>query len=101
MGDWVLVELPSAPRNVLIDTVTGLKKRELEWLVDELRETLSELKQGLEACYALLAPVDPGSNLVVSTPRSEIVKGNITRVGNRIVKGVSLRASWSSPAWLD
>lgn len=73
---------------VLIDTATGLKKRELEWLLDELHETLRNLKHGLEDCYALLAPIDPGSTLVLSTQRNEIVKGHITRVGTRIVKGV-------------
>lgn len=47
-----------------------------------------ELKHGLEDCYALLAPIDPGSTLVMSTPRNEKIKGTITRVGTRIVKGV-------------
>lgn len=46
-----------------------------------------DLKHGLEDCYALLAPIDPGSTLVMSTPRNEKVKGTITRVGTRIVKG--------------
>lgn len=78
---------------VLIDTATGLKKRELDWLLEELHETLKNLKHGLEDCYALLAPVDPGSTLVLTTPRNEIVKGTVTRVGTRIVKGVS----WPPP----
>jgi pyruvate-formate lyase-activating enzyme len=73
---------------VLIDTATGLKKRELDWLLEELHSILVDLKHGLEDCYALLAPVDPGSTLVLSTPRNEIVKGTVTRVGTRIVKGV-------------
>ena len=51
--------------------------------------TLASLKSGLEECIALLAPVEPGSTLVVSSMRSESVKGFITRVGTRIVKGVS------------
>lgn len=72
---------------VLIETATGLKKRELDWLLAELHETLINLKHGLEDCYALLAPIDPGSTLVLSTPRNEVVKGTITRVGTRIVKG--------------
>ncbi|ESA43753.1 uncharacterized protein NCU08091 [Neurospora crassa OR74A] len=63
------------------------QKRELDWLVQDLRETLTNVKHGLEDCYALLAPIDPGSTLVLSTPRNEIVKGHITRVGTRIVKG--------------
>ncbi|KAK4186334.1 RAVE subunit 2/Rogdi [Podospora australis] len=63
------------------------QKRELDWLVQELHEVLTNLKHGLEDCYALLAPIDPGCTLVLSTPRNEIVKGTITRVGTRIVKG--------------
>ncbi|TVY12474.1 hypothetical protein LARI1_G009511, partial [Lachnellula arida] len=61
--------------------------RELSWLLDSLQETLVSLKSGLEECYALLAPIEPGSTLVMSSPRSESVKGHVTRVGTRIVKG--------------
>jgi hypothetical protein len=75
---WVLIDSPFAPP----------KKREIDWFVQELHETLSNLQHGLEDCYALLAPIDPGSTLVLSTPRHEFVKGHITRVGTRIVKGV-------------
>ena len=64
------------------------KERELEWIVEESLEICRDLKHGLEDCYALLAPIDPGSTLVMSTPRNEKVKGTITRVGTRIVKGV-------------
>ncbi|KAK3342088.1 RAVE subunit 2/Rogdi [Lasiosphaeria hispida] len=67
--------------------VEASQARECEWLVQELHDTLTNLKHGLEDCYALLAPIDPGSTLVVSTPRNEIVKGHVTRVGTRIVKG--------------
>ncbi|TVY39485.1 hypothetical protein LSUB1_G003551 [Lachnellula subtilissima] len=61
--------------------------RELSWLLESLQETLVSLKSGLEECYALLAPIEPGSTLVMSSPRSESVKGHVTRVGTRIVKG--------------
>ncbi|KAI0487515.1 RAVE subunit 2/Rogdi [Xylaria cf. heliscus] len=61
--------------------------RELNWLLNSLQATLLSLKHGLEECYALLAPIDPGSTLVLSTPRAELVKGHVTRVGARIVKG--------------
>lgn len=61
--------------------------RELAWLLESLQETLAQLKLGLEECYALLAPIEPGSTLVMSSPRSESVKGHITRIGTRIVKG--------------
>ncbi|CAM1506316.1 Fc.00g059570.m01.CDS01 [Cosmosporella sp. VM-42] len=63
------------------------KERELEWIVEESLGICRDLKHGLEDCYALLAPIDPGSTLVMSTPRNEKVKGTITRVGTRIVKG--------------
>ncbi|KAM0344061.1 hypothetical protein ACHAPU_007964 [Fusarium lateritium] len=63
------------------------KARELEWIVNETLEVCRDLKHGLEDCYALLAPIDPGSTLVMSTPRNEKVKGTLTRVGTRIVKG--------------
>lgn len=63
--------------------------RELGWLLDHLQETLAGLKEGLEECNALLAPIEPGSTLAMSSVRSEIVKGYINRVGTMIVKGVS------------
>ncbi|KAK4157401.1 RAVE subunit 2/Rogdi [Chaetomidium leptoderma] len=63
------------------------EKRELDWLIKELYETLANLRHGLEDCYALLAPIDQGSTLVLSTPRNEAIKGHVTRVGTRIVKG--------------
>lgn len=88
IGDgWVLIPQPPGTRPL---TTSTTQRRELEWLLNELHETLQNLKSGLEDCYALLAPVDPGSTLVVSTPRNEIVKGHITRVGTRIVKGVRI-----------
>jgi hypothetical protein len=65
------------------------KDNELRWFINEAIQKCQELKHGLEDCYALLAPIDPGSTLVMSTSRSERVKGTITRVGTRIVKGVS------------
>ncbi|KAJ4287023.1 hypothetical protein N0V90_012904 [Kalmusia sp. IMI 367209] len=66
--------------------------RELEWLLIQLRETLQSLKAGLEECAALLAPSETGSTLVLSSLRSESLKGLVTRVGTRIVKGhVKLR----------
>ncbi|KPM34247.1 hypothetical protein AK830_g12326 [Neonectria ditissima] len=63
------------------------KERELDWVVDETLEICRDLKHSLDDCYALLAPIDPGSTLVVSTPRNEKVKGTLTRVGTRILKG--------------
>lgn len=66
--------------------------RELTWLLDALHDTLKTLKTSLEETYALLAPIDPGATLVVSTPKHETVKGYVTRVGTRLVKGsIALR----------
>ncbi|KAI1853930.1 hypothetical protein JX265_012615 [Neoarthrinium moseri] len=77
---------PVAPAQLKIDEDAALA-RELNWLLDELQSTLKTLKASLEETYALLAPTDPGSTLVVSTPRHEAVKGHVTRVGTRLVKG--------------
>ncbi|KAK4140144.1 RAVE subunit 2/Rogdi [Dichotomopilus funicola] len=77
---------PVAPDQLKV-AVAATEKRELDWLIDELHETFTNLNHGLEDCYALLAPIDPGSTLVLSTPRNEIVKGHVTRIGTRIVKG--------------
>jgi hypothetical protein len=72
--------------------------RELEWLLVQLRETLQSLKAGLEECATLLAPTENGSTLVLSSVRSESLKGVVTRVGTRIVKGnVKLRLSSLPP----
>ncbi|KAF3066246.1 hypothetical protein CFAM422_009374 [Trichoderma lentiforme] len=79
---------PVSPGELSIK-VAEAQKRELAWIVARTLQTCEDLKHGLEDCYALLAPVDPGSTLVMSTPRNERVKGTITRVGTRIVKGVN------------
>jgi len=62
-------------------------ERELEWLLSALQETLQSLKAGLEECARLLAPRDAGSTLVVSSQRSESLKGFVTLLGTRVVKG--------------
>jgi hypothetical protein len=77
---------PIAP-NDLIREQDATVARELEWLLNSLQHTLRSLKEGLEECAALLAPQEPGSTLVLSSLRSEHLKGFITRVGTRIVKG--------------
>ncbi|KAF2440570.1 hypothetical protein P171DRAFT_457408 [Karstenula rhodostoma CBS 690.94] len=72
--------------------------RELEWLLVQLRDTLQSLKAGIEECAALLAPSESGSTLVLSSLRSESLKGLVTRVGTRIVKGnVKLRLASLPP----
>ncbi|KAI1810816.1 hypothetical protein GGS20DRAFT_579560 [Poronia punctata] len=77
---------PIAPEQLKVEE-DATQARELTWLIDSFQTTLLSLKHGLEECYALLAPIDPGSTLVLSTPRAELVKGHVTRVGSRLVKG--------------
>tara|TARA_R110002003_G_scaffold73_7_gene6859 strand:- start:10202 stop:10699 length:498 start_codon:yes stop_codon:yes gene_type:complete len=72
----------------LAEEQAASQARELEWLLVQLRETLQSLKAGLEECAALLAPSENGSTLVLSSVRSESLKGLITRIGTRITKGV-------------
>lgn len=62
--------------------------KELRWLLASLQDSLGSLKDGLEECVQLLKP---DSTLVLSSLRSEIVKGWVRREGGSITKGVS---SW-------
>ncbi|MCJ1401293.1 hypothetical protein MMC11_004505 [Xylographa trunciseda] len=78
---------PYLPPDELIKEEEATLARELEWLLNSLQDALASLKSGLEECIALLAPKEPGSTLVISSIRSESVKGFLTRVGTRIVKG--------------
>ncbi|KAH6959097.1 RAVE subunit 2/Rogdi [Fusarium avenaceum] len=77
---------PIAPEELRLKA-SETQARELDWIVNETLEVCRDLKHAIEDCYALLAPIDPGSTLVMSTPRNEKVKGTLTRVGTRIVKG--------------
>ncbi|EME38934.1 hypothetical protein DOTSEDRAFT_140169 [Dothistroma septosporum NZE10] len=80
-----------APADLIKEEQASLA-RELTWLLSSVQDTLRSLKEGLEECAELLAPKEPGSTLVLSSQRSENLKGFITRVGARIVKGdVQLR----------
>ncbi|KAL8925840.1 MAG: hypothetical protein Q9172_002044 [Xanthocarpia lactea] len=82
-----------------------MKAAELEWLLEALQEALPSLKSGLEECLALFTPQEPGTTLALSTHRSETVKGFVTRVGTRVVKGdiqirlASLPAPRSLPSY--
>ncbi|KAK5164272.1 uroporphyrin-III C-methyltransferase [Saxophila tyrrhenica] len=78
---------PPIPAHDLAKAEEDTRTKELEWLLSSLQETLQSLKSGLEECAGLLAPTEPGSTLVLSSLRSENLKGFITRVGTRIVKG--------------
>ncbi|KAG9853492.1 hypothetical protein KCU98_g3822, partial [Aureobasidium melanogenum] len=90
--------LPDASTRSLARRADETRQRELSWLLDAFQETLSSLKSGLEDCSALLAPRDQGSTLVVSSHRSEAVKGFITRNGSNITKGdVQLRLASLPP----
>ncbi|KAH8156624.1 hypothetical protein CIB48_g11618 [Xylaria polymorpha] len=92
---------PIAPEQLKIEE-DATQARELTWLLNSLEETLLSLKQGLEECYALLAPIDPGSTLVLSTQRAELVKGHVTRVGARLVKGtIHTRLRTTAPSTIS
>lgn len=76
----------------------NVQARELQWLLTALQDTLQALKAGLEEVAALLAPSENGSTLALSSYRSESLKGFVTRVGTRIVKGdIKLRLSTLPP----
>lgn len=78
---------PPIPSEDLHAAAAEVLARELTWLLNSLQTTLRSLKSGLEECASLLAPSEPGSTLPLSSLRSEHLKGFITRVGTRIVKG--------------
>ncbi|KAI9842977.1 MAG: hypothetical protein M1837_006714 [Sclerophora amabilis] len=77
---------PISPDRLVREEEASLA-RELEWLLASLQESLASLRSGLEECIALIAPQEPGSTLVLSSPRSDSVKGFVTRVGTRVVRG--------------
>lgn len=78
---------PPIDASDLVKAEEDTRARELEWLLSSLQDTLQSLKSGLEECAELLAPTEPGSTLVLSSLRSENLKGFVTRVGTRVVKG--------------
>ncbi|KAK2734264.1 hypothetical protein FQN57_001725 [Myotisia sp. PD_48] len=95
MATWAY---PHLPPDRLHQKEEESMARELEWLLGSLQVTLASLRDGLRECQALLGPNEPGSTLVLSTMRSESVKGFVTRVGSEIVKGdVQLRLSSLPP----
>ncbi|GME27513.1 37s ribosomal protein [Neofusicoccum parvum] len=77
---------PPIPKDQLVREEDAALAREVEWLLSSLRTTLKSLKAGLEECAALLAPTEHGSTLVVSTVRSESLKGFVTRVAMQDIK---------------
>ncbi|KAK9464463.1 RAVE subunit 2/Rogdi [Lipomyces arxii] len=58
---------------------------ELAWLLGDLSDTVKSVTDGVEECLALLNE-DQGSTLVLSSNRSEALKGFIVRVGQNITK---------------
>ncbi|GLA64855.1 hypothetical protein AtubIFM54640_006588 [Aspergillus tubingensis] len=91
MATWAY---PPLPPECLEQEVDSALAKELEWLLRSLQDSLTSLREGLHECAALLAPKEPGSTLVLSSLRSENVKGFVTRVGTKIVKGdIQLRLS--------
>ena len=87
LEEETLVRLSCEGRPSLAD-LSSSQTRELQWYLKTLQDSLGSLKGGLEECVALLAPQEPGSTLVLSSLRSESIKGHVTRVGSKIVKGV-------------
>ncbi|RPA83061.1 hypothetical protein BJ508DRAFT_413727 [Ascobolus immersus RN42] len=72
-------------------------QRELSWLVKNLPNTIESFRAGLLECLQLISPTEAGSTLALSSPRSEILKGTITRVGTRIEKSnITLKLPSSS-----
>ncbi|EHY52525.1 hypothetical protein ABEF92_005706 [Exophiala dermatitidis] len=95
MSTWVY---PPVPPDELRKAEEESLKLELQWLLQSLQHSLQALKEGLEECDALLAPKEPGSTLVLSSLRSENVKGFVTRVGTSLVKGdIHLRLTTLPP----
>ncbi|EXJ81212.1 hypothetical protein A1O3_07502 [Capronia epimyces CBS 606.96] len=95
MSTWVY---PPVPHGELQKAEEECLRLELRWLLESLQHSLVALKEGLEECDALLAPKEPGSTLVLSSLRSESVKGFVTRVGTRLVKGdIHLRLTTLPP----
>ncbi|PGH09881.1 hypothetical protein AJ79_05608 [Helicocarpus griseus UAMH5409] len=95
MATWAY---PQLPPDLLKKEEDENLARELKWLLRSLQESLVSLREGLQECAALLDPTRPGSTLVLSSLRSENVKGFVTRVGTKIVKGdVQLRLQSLTP----
>ncbi|KAL2376651.1 hypothetical protein RJZ90_007357 [Blastomyces dermatitidis] len=95
MATWAYPQLP--PDQLKKEEDVSLA-RELKWLLGSLQESLASLREGLQECAALLAPSKPGSTLVLSSLRSENVKGFVTRVGTKIIKGdIQLRLQSLTP----
>ncbi|EXJ78681.1 hypothetical protein A1O1_09083 [Capronia coronata CBS 617.96] len=95
MSTWVY---PPIPPDELRKAEEESLKLELQWLLQALQHSLVALKEGLEECDALLAPKEPGSTLVLSSLRSENVKGFVTRIGTKLVKGdIHLRLTTLPP----
>jgi hypothetical protein len=89
---------PPLSNEEIAQKVQETTARELVWLLSSLQETLVSLKDGLSSCATLLAPQEPGSTLVLSSHRSEALKGFVNRVGARLVKGeIHLRLAPALP----
>ncbi|KAK7206924.1 RAVE subunit 2/Rogdi [Myxozyma melibiosi] len=59
---------------------------ELAWLLRDLSTTMKSLYDGLDECIALMQSDQPGSTLVLSSNRSEALKGFVVRQGKNITK---------------
>ncbi|KAI9749749.1 MAG: hypothetical protein M1815_002292 [Lichina confinis] len=89
---------PAVPPDQLRDEEEKSRLRELDWLLRSLQASFAAVRVGLEECAALLAPREPGSTLVISTHRSDVLKGFVTRVGTRVVRAdMQLRLTGVAP----
>ncbi|CUS06738.1 unnamed protein product [Tuber aestivum] len=76
---------PPRPKEDTLKAEEESAARELAWLLSSLQETIDNVRSCLRECSNLLTP-SAGSTLVLSSPRSESLKGYATRVANKIVK---------------
>ena len=93
------VVYPPIEHSALLEAERASLARELQWFLENIHsETLASLKAGLEECDRLLSPQSGAHTLVLSSLRSESVKGFVTRTGTRIVKGnVALKLATVPP----
>ena len=60
----------------------------MKWLLEDIfKQPLESTQDGLTECIGLLDPQENGSTLALSSTRSEILKGFIVRMGERVMKG--------------
>ncbi|KAK9459992.1 RAVE subunit 2/Rogdi [Lipomyces oligophaga] len=67
---------------------------ELAWLLQDLSSIMASISDGLDECLTLLHDDQPSSTLVLSSNRSEALKGIVVRKGKEITKAeINLKLS--------